>query len=82
MSVEFIQAQSKKDHAIQTAIRALAIIRYGGYLSHKEAKLFIDLLSLSLPMKYRFPREVFEEIKRGVHQTLTEAGLEIPEDAL
>jgi hypothetical protein len=72
MSVKFISAVSQKDRALQTAIRAFAIIRYGGSLTPKEAKIFIDLCSLALPMKYRFPRETWEQMEAGVKQALAE----------
>ena len=72
MSVKFIEAVTPKDRALQTAIRAFAIIRYGGSLTPAEAKLFIDMCSLALPMKYRFPRETWQQIEAGVTQTLAE----------
>jgi hypothetical protein len=56
----------------QTCIRAFAIIRFGGHLTPEEAKLLIDLCSLSLPMKYRFPREAWEQMEAGVKQKLAE----------
>jgi predicted metalloenzyme YecM len=70
MSVRFIEAVSTKDKALQTAIRAFAIIRFGGSLTPEEAKLFIDVCSLALPMKYRFPRESWEQMEAGVKQSL------------
>ena len=72
MSVKFIPAVCKKDLALQTAIRAFGIIRYGGSLTPEEAKIFIDLCSLALPMKYRFPRETWAQMEAGVTQSLLE----------
>lgn len=72
MSVKFIEAVTQKDRALQTVIRALGIIRYGGSLSPSDAKLFIDLCSLALPNKYRLPREEWVKIEMGVTQTLLE----------
>jgi hypothetical protein len=71
MSVRFIEAVSNKDRALQTAIRAFAIIRFGGSLTPEEAKQFIDLCSLALPMKYRFPRATWEQIEAGVKVALS-----------
>ena len=72
MSVKFIEAVSNKDKALQTAIRAFAIIRFGGSLTPEDAKLFIDVCSLALPNKYRFPRETWQQIEAGVTQSLLE----------
>lgn len=79
MSVRFIEAVSVKDRALQTAIRAFAIIKYGGSLTPDEAKLFIDLCSLALPMKYRFPRATWEEMEANVKQSLVEHSPVAPE---
>ena len=76
MSAKFIEAVTQKDRALQTVIRALGIIRYGGSLTPSEAKLFIDLCSLALPMKYRLPREEWAKIEMGVTQTLIEGDIE------
>jgi len=70
MSVKFIPAVYQKDRALQTVLRAFGIIRYGGSLTPEEAKIFIDLCSLALPMKYRFPRETWAQIEAGVTQSL------------
>lgn len=72
MSVKFIEAVSQKDRALQYAIRAFAIIRFGGKLEPHEAKHFIDVCSLALPMKYRFPRETWEQMEAGVKLALQE----------
>ena len=72
MSIRFIEAVTQKDRALQTAIRAFAIVRYGGKLEPHEAKLFIDMCSLALPMRYRFPRQVWEDIEAGVKLSLKE----------
>jgi len=72
MSVKFIEAVSQKDKALQTAIRGFAIIRFGGKLEPSEAKYFIDLCSLALPMKYRLPRETWEQMEAGVKLALAE----------
>jgi len=72
VSVKFIEAPDKKGQAIQTALRALGIIRYGGTLAPDDAKKIIDYLSLCLPMKYRFPRETWVQIEMAVTQTLLE----------
>jgi hypothetical protein len=72
MTVEFVEAVSKKDKALQTAIRAFAIIRFGGKLNANEAKLMCDVLSLALPMKYRFPRFAWVAMEAGVRQRLAE----------
>jgi hypothetical protein len=55
-TISFIEAINPKDRALQTAIRAFSIIRFGGSLTPEEAKLFIEVCSLALPNKYRFPR--------------------------
>jgi hypothetical protein len=68
MSVKFIRAVNPKDVALQTMLRVLGIIRYGGHITPEEAKPFIDLCSLALPMKYRFPRSTWEEIEAGVRR--------------
>ena len=70
MSVKFIEAVTQKDRALQTAIRAFAIIRFGGSLTPKEAKIFIDLCSLALPMRYRFTRESWKQMEDGVKVSL------------
>lgn len=72
MSVKFIEAITPKDKALQHAIRAFAIIRFGGKLEPHEAKIFIDMCSLALPMKYRFPRQTWEDIESGVTLSLRE----------
>jgi hypothetical protein len=72
MSIRFIEGVSTKDKALQTAIRAFAVIRFGGSLTQEEAKLFIDICSLALPMKYRFPRATWGQIKVGVKQRIAE----------
>jgi hypothetical protein len=72
VSVRFIEAVSAKDRALQTMLRALGIIRYGGSLTPDEATLFIDVCSLALPMKYRFPRSTWEQIEAGVKLSLAE----------
>lgn len=70
MSVTFVEAKLPKDKALQTAIRAFAIIRFGGSLTPDEAKLFCEVCSLALPNKYRFPRSVWEQMERGVHERI------------
>jgi hypothetical protein len=72
MTVRFIESVLDKDRALQTAIRAFAIIRFGGSLTPEEAKLFIDVCSLALPMKYRFPREAWEQMEAAVKLSLEE----------
>jgi predicted metalloenzyme YecM len=72
VSVRFIEAVTAKDRALQTAIRAFAIIKFGGKLEPHEAKLFIDVCSLALPMRYRFPRQTWEDIEAGVKLSLSE----------
>lgn len=69
-TISFVEAVSQKDRALQTAIRAFAIIRFGGSLKPDEAKIFIDLCSLALPNKYRFPRQLWEQIETQVHEAL------------
>lgn len=66
MSVTFIPAVTQKDKALQTAIRAFSIVRFGGKLEPHEAKLFIDICSLALPMKYRFTREQWEIMEQNI----------------
>lgn len=68
-SIQFVEAVLPKDKALQTAIRAFAIIRYGGQLTLDEAKLFIDICSLALPNKYRFPRATWEQIEKQIHES-------------
>ena len=72
LTIDFVEAVSQKDRALQTAIRAFAIVRFGGSLTAEEAKLFIDLCSLALPMKYRFPRKTWEEMETQVKEALAE----------
>lgn len=72
MSVEFIEAVTQKDKALQTAIRAFAIIRFGGKLKPEEAKILTELCSLALPMRYRFPRKTWEQIEAGVLRAIAE----------
>lgn len=72
MSMRFIRAVSAKDVALQDAIRAFAIIRFGGHLEPQEAKIFIDECSLALPMKYRFTREQWEIMEQNVQISLSE----------
>lgn len=72
MSLRFVEAVSIKDKALQTAIRAFAIIRFGGSLTGKEAKLFIEICSLALPNKYRFTREQWEIMEQNIQLSLSE----------
>jgi hypothetical protein len=74
MSVKFVEAVNQKDRALQTAIRAFGIIRFGGKLEPHEAKYFIDLCSLALPMRYRFPRETWEQMERAINEKLQREG--------
>jgi hypothetical protein len=69
-TISFVEAVNPKDRALQTAIRAFSIIRFGGTLNSEEAKLFIDICSLALPMKYRFPRSVHEAMEKQVKESL------------
>jgi hypothetical protein len=69
-TISFVEATNTKDRALQTAIRAFSIIRFGGTLNSEEAKLFIDVCSLALPMKYRFPRSVHEAMEKQIKESL------------
>jgi hypothetical protein len=69
-AISFIEAINPKDRALQTAIRAFSIIRFGGSLTPDEAKLFIEVCSLALPNKYRFPRHVHEAMERQVKEAI------------
>lgn len=69
-TISFIEAGTPKDRALQTCIRAFSIIRYGGTLTPDEAKLFIDICSVALPNKYRFPRELHETIEKQVKEAI------------
>ena len=70
--MKFIEAVNPKDRALQSAIRAFAIIRFGGALEPHEAKLFIDMCSLALPMKYRFTREQWDIMEQNVQLSRAE----------
>ena len=71
-TIIFVEAVNEKDRALQTAIRAFAIIRYGGSITPSESKIFIDLCSLALPMKYRFPRATWEQMEKQIKESLLE----------
>jgi hypothetical protein len=66
MTVKFIEAPDKKGQALQVALRVMGAIRYGGTVTPEQAECFINYFSLALPMKYRFPKSTWEEIKLKV----------------